>query len=153
MKTTNDRLQVLNGALDKMHFEGKWNARIQNTYRIWDKDKKISFAVNWYACGEVSTAFSREFARQLLICSNVADRLNSLELEITSEPDTLITDRETYEKFVEVLEDAIKNEKYDQFERFFSLGNDYDPADSEWDNGYKAFEDMCADAPYAPVVG
>lgn len=135
--TTKTRVSIFFEAIAHLRYTKGWYIEIQNT-APW-RSNLVECSVNWCACGAVNTKDAREFAERILICSNIADRVNALNLEMSDEDDTLITDHDTYNKFCEVIEDAFANAKYDLFEKFFSLGNDYDKpnqGDDDWYDSY-----------------
>ena len=133
------RLEVLKDAFDRLHYTYDWNVQLQDTSPMWST--KPEFALNWWACGTKSSQDAREFKHQLDTVIRMVEMLNSLNLRVYDRDDSMITDAELRNHYIDVLADVINDcpTAVDFVEQF--LKYDKEP-EIEADEGYQPEDEM-----------
>ena len=99
---------------------------INDTYRLvkiyWnDADENgdyttATFEVNWGCVGSTTTTEAREFTQKLMYACAIVDLLNSLQIEIQYDGDTILANKQSFKATYKVLQDKFQNNKLTWFE-------------------------------------
>lgn len=111
MKEVNKiRLDVVEQAIRGLENRGDWYCTLARKF-TW-KGEVEEFQVNWCCMGGTNTEVARKVSKQLEFMSNLVDELNKMEIVTVRGDDSIITNEEIYNKYLDCIQKSIEAERY-----------------------------------------
>lgn len=102
MKLTRCEMELLRDVLGELH--QLWNVRICDSIGWNEEGKVYRYSVNWSAQGAQKPEVAREYAKNILNASLLAEHLNDNDIMMSYGLDTIDTEEEYYKRLNHIIE-------------------------------------------------